>query len=80
MFLPKDEATRYYMEARVVGISLERCGQGHATREKVRSLADKMTELSMSFSRTVQDDVRKISVDDPMNCVDCRKTISFGMA
>ena len=36
-----------------------------ATRDKVRELADRMTELSMTFSRTVQDDVRRVTVDDP---------------
>jgi len=37
----------------LLGYRLSGVDKDDATREKVRSLADKMTELSMSFSRTV---------------------------
>jgi thimet oligopeptidase len=60
----EDEATKYYMERVLLGYRLSGVDKDEATRERIRALADKMTELSMSFSRTVQDDVRKISVDD----------------
>ncbi len=60
----EDEATRYYMERTLLGYRLSGVDKDDATRERVRALADKMTELSMSFSRTVQDDVRKIEVED----------------
>ena len=46
------------------GYKLSGVDKDDATREKIRGLADKMTELSMIFSRTVQDDVRKIEVGD----------------
>ena len=59
-----DEATKYYMERVLLGYRLSGVDKDEATRERVRSLADKMTELSMSFSRTVQDDVRKVFVED----------------
>ena len=61
----EDAATRYYMERTLLGYKLAGVDRDDATREKVRELADRMTELSMTFSRTVQDDVRKIVVDDP---------------
>jgi len=61
----EDAATKYYMDRALLGYRLSGVDKDEATRERVRALADKMTELSMSFSRTVQDDVRKISVEDP---------------
>ena len=62
---PEDAATRYYLERTLLGYRLAGVDRDEATREKVRSLAEKMTELSMAFSRTVQDDVRQIAVDGP---------------
>jgi thimet oligopeptidase len=61
----EDAATKYYMERVLLGYKLAGVDRDDAVREKVRELADRMTELSMTFSRTVQDDVRKITVDDP---------------
>jgi thimet oligopeptidase len=60
-----DPATSYYMERTLLGYRLSGVDKDETTRERIRALADRMTELSMSFSRTVQDDVRKITVDDP---------------
>jgi thimet oligopeptidase len=60
----EDAATKYYMERTLLGYKLSGVDRDDATRERIRALADKMTELSMSFSRTVQDDVRKIEVGD----------------
>ena len=60
----EDAATKYYMERVLLGYRLSGVDKDETTRERIRELADKMTELSMSFSRTVQDDVRRISVDD----------------
>jgi len=60
----EDAATRYYMERILLGYKLAGVDRDDATRAKVRELADRMTELSMTFSRTVQDDVRRISVED----------------
>jgi thimet oligopeptidase len=61
----EDAATRYYMERILLGYKLAGVDRDDATRAKVRELADRMTELSMTFSRTVQDDVRRITVEDP---------------
>jgi len=60
----EDTATKYYMDRVLLGYRLSGVDKDEATRERIRALADKMTELSMSFSRTVQDDVRKISVEN----------------
>jgi len=58
----EDAATRYYMDRILLGYRLSGVDRDEATRDKVRNLAERMTELSMTFSRTVQDDVRKITV------------------
>jgi thimet oligopeptidase len=60
----QDAATKYYVERALLGYRLSGVDKDEATRERIRALADKMTELSMSFSRTVQDDVRKVEVAD----------------
>ena len=61
----EDEATRYYLERTMLGYRLAGVDRDEPTRERIRALADRMTELSMQFSRTVQDDVRRITVDNP---------------
>jgi len=61
----EDAATRYYLERVLLGYRMSGVDRDDATREKIRSLADIMIGLSMTFSRTVQDDVRKIEVTDP---------------
>src|SRR5215469_12955242 len=61
----EDAATKYYLERTLLGYRLAGVDRDEATREKIRELADKSTELGMRFARTVQDDVRKIEVADP---------------
>jgi thimet oligopeptidase len=61
----EDAATRYYLERTLLSYRLTGVDRDDETRDKIRSLADKMTELSMTFSRKVQDDVRQIPVDNP---------------
>ena len=61
----EDAATKYYLERTLLGYRLAGVDRDDATREKIRELADKSTELGMRFARTVQDDVRKIEVPDP---------------
>src|ERR1700728_2670205 len=43
----EDAATRYYMERILLGYKLAGVDRDDATRDKVRELADRMTELSM---------------------------------
>ena len=58
-------ATLYYLDRTLLSYRLSGVDKDEATRQRIRSLADRMTALGMSFSRTVQDDVRKITVADP---------------
>jgi thimet oligopeptidase len=60
----EDAATQYYVERALLGYRLSGVDKDELTRERIRALADKMTELSMNFSRTVQDDVRQVAVED----------------
>ncbi len=61
----EDAATKYYLERTLLSYRLAGVDRDDATREKIRELADKSTELGMRFARTVQDDVRKIEVTNP---------------
>ncbi len=61
----EDEATLYYLERTLLGYRLAGVDRDEPTRDRIRALADRMTELSMQFSRTVQDDVRRITVETP---------------
>jgi thimet oligopeptidase len=61
----EDAATQYYLDRTLLGYRLSGVDKDGPTRDRIRALADKMTQLSMSFSRTVQDDVRTIEVADP---------------
>ena len=61
----EDAATKYYLERTLLGYRLAGVDRDEATRDKIRALSDRMVELSMQFSRTVQDDVRRITVEDP---------------
>lgn len=60
-----DAATLYYLDRALLSYRLSGVDKDEPTRDRIRALADKMTALSMSFSRAVQDDVRKIPVDNP---------------
>ena len=61
----EDERTRYYLDRILLGYRISGVDRDEATRERIRSLSDEMTELSMRFSRTVQDDVREVVVENP---------------
>jgi thimet oligopeptidase len=56
----EDPATQYYLERTLLGYRLAGVDRDEDVRAQVRSLAERMTELSLSFSRTVQDDVRQV--------------------
>ena len=59
-----DSATLYYLDCALLGYRLSGVDKDEPTRNRIRSLADTMTQLSMTFSRAVQDDVRQIPVDN----------------
>jgi thimet oligopeptidase len=50
---------RTLLEYRLGGVDKDQ-----ATREKIKKLQDQITDLSLKFSRNLQDDVRKVSVKD----------------
>jgi thimet oligopeptidase len=56
----EDAATQYYLERTLLGYRLAGVDRDEAVRNKVGELAERMTELSLSFSRAVQDDVRQV--------------------
>jgi len=60
-----DASTKYYLDRTLLEYRLAGVDKDADTREKVRKLSDQITEQSLHFSRTVQDDVRKVVVKDP---------------
>ena len=60
-----DAATLYYLDRALLGYRLSGVDKDEPTRNRIRALADQMTQLSMTFSRAVQDDVRQIPIDNP---------------
>ena len=57
-----DAATKHYVDRLLLEYRLAGVDKDEATRAKVRKLQDEMTEVSLAFSRNVQDDVRKVTV------------------
>ena len=60
---PADPAARHYLEHTLLEYRLAGVDRDAATREKIKALQDKITELGLVFERTVHDDVRSIAVD-----------------
>jgi thimet oligopeptidase len=60
--LPKnDPPTRQYLERTLLEYRLAGVDKDDATRAKIHTLQDKITALSLSFGRNVQDGVQKVS-------------------
>ena len=59
-----DAATKHYMERTLLEYRLNGVDKDQATRDKIKKLQDQMTEITLKFSRNVQDDVRKVKVKD----------------
>jgi thimet oligopeptidase len=59
-----DPATKHYVERNLLEYRLGGVDKDQATRDKVKQLQDRITEISLKFARNVQDDVRKIPVTD----------------
>jgi len=57
-----DAATKHYVERTLLEYRLGGVDKDQATRDKVKKLQDRMTEISLKFSRNIQDDVRKVPV------------------
>lgn len=59
-----DAVTKHYADRLLLAYRLGGVDKDEATRAKVRKLQDEMTEISLTFSRNVQDDVRTVQVKD----------------
>jgi thimet oligopeptidase len=59
-----DPATKHYVDRNLLEYRLGGVDKDQATRDKVKQLQDRITEISLKFARNVQDDVRKIPVTD----------------
>ena len=57
-----DPATKYYVQRTLLEYRLAGVDKDAATRARIKQLQDKATELSNTFNRNVQDDVRKVKV------------------
>ena len=60
---PADAATRYYLEHTLLEYRLAGVDRDEATRAKIKSLQDRITELGLTFERAVHDDVRTVVAD-----------------
>ena len=57
-------ATKHYMDRTLLEYRLGGVDKDQATRDKVKQLEDRITEIVLKFSRNLSDDVRKIPVTD----------------
>jgi thimet oligopeptidase len=60
---PGDGATHHYLERTLLEYRLAGVDRDDATREKVKQLQHKITELGLAFERAVHDDVRTVVAD-----------------
>ena len=60
---PGDAPTRHYLERTLFEYRLAGVDRDDATREKIKVLQDKITELGLAFERNVHDDVRTVVAD-----------------
>lgn len=56
----KDGATRHYLERSLLEYRLAGVDKDDATRAKIHALQDRITQLSLTFGRNVQDGVQKV--------------------
>ena len=59
-----DPATRHYLERTLLQYRLAGVDKDDATRARIKELQDKATQLSLTFGRNVQEDVKTVSIDD----------------
>ncbi|MBV8145917.1 MAG: peptidase M3, partial [Gammaproteobacteria bacterium] len=60
---PPDGATRHYLEHTLLEYRLAGVDRDDATRARIKALQDRITELGLTFERTVHDDVRSVTVE-----------------
>jgi thimet oligopeptidase len=56
----KDAATRHYLERTLLEYRLAGVDKDDATRAKIKSLQDRITQLSLTFGRNVQDGMKTV--------------------
>jgi thimet oligopeptidase len=56
-----DPATRHYLDRTLLEYRLGGVDKDDATRQKIRALQDRITSLSLTFGRNVQDGLKKIT-------------------
>jgi len=56
-----DPATKHYLERTLLEYRLSGVDKDEATRKEIRQLQDKITALTLTFNRNVDDDVRKVT-------------------
>lgn len=60
-----DDATRHYVSETLLNYRLAGVDKDEQTRARVRALADRATELALTFGRNVQESVNTVEVTDP---------------
>jgi thimet oligopeptidase len=60
---PADAATRHYLERTLLEYRLAGVDKDDATRARIRTLQDQITQAGLAYERTVHDDVRTVVVD-----------------
>jgi len=58
-----DPATKYYVQRQLLEFRLAGVDKDDATRARLKTLLDKLTDLQSAFDRNISDDQRSISVD-----------------
>jgi thimet oligopeptidase len=58
-----DDATKYYVQRQLLEFRLAGVDKDDATRDKLKKLFDKLTDLQIAFDRNISDDQRSILVD-----------------
>ena len=59
-----DAATQYYMKRTLLEFRLSGVDKDEATRNKLKDLNDKLTDLQSKFDRNISDGTRSVKVDD----------------
>ena len=59
-----DPATRHYLERTLLQYRLAGVDKDDATRARIKELQDKATQLSLTFGRNVQEDVKTVTVEN----------------
>lgn len=59
-----DAATKYYVKRQLLEFRLAGVDKDEATRNKIKQLNDKLTDLQSKFDRNISDGTRSVKIDD----------------